>query len=95
MTDYFTSFPDLTDAEIRALMRYADEKGYPQRGRELILPPRKVLIGEVYGMEVFRGPVVGQEPYMSCELDPRRVHIGRSEIRDHYANSFYPGTGPK
>ncbi len=73
-------FDDLTDAEIRELIRYADHKGYPQKGRELILPADKVLIGEVYGMKVYRGPVVGQEPYMNCELNPRMVQFGYSEI---------------
>jgi hypothetical protein len=57
---------ELTDEEVRNLIQYADSIGYPRDGRELILPAKKVLVGEVYGIKVYRGPAPVQVPFMQC-----------------------------
>ena len=64
---------EMTDAEVRKMLEYADMLGYPRAGRTLVLPPRREVIGEVYGVKVVRDGVQSQQPYMTCEVPTIRT----------------------
>lgn len=75
----FFDFDDISDEEIRRLIKLADLAAYPRRGRTLILPPKRVLLGEVYGVNVCRGPAYKQVPYLECIEEVCRIIPGQPE----------------
>ena len=56
------------DKRLRDAIQLLDRQGVQQRGRSLIIPTARRLIGDVYGMRVYTGPVAS--PVIEVLKDP-------------------------